>query len=308
MKTKGTKMNRGDAEGAEKRQGERARSRVRAFLLGACAAVTLTLAPAARGNIMAPLAYDTASGIVDEFGNLLEGTGTSPGARVEILSADDGVFPPESDGTPHPSNAVLAVAQIGMGIDPGVGAVGKVSGALVINRMQGTKLFARVFNKPTREASSFYGDSNVYTNPTAKYEVFMIELAQTDQPMDDGDDDGDGLVNSWEKSWGTDKDDPDTDGDGMSDQHEVRAGTNPLDAGSFLEMVRLKPGTSAGTLVVEWDAVNGKVYQLQHAVLTTGDEDFAFTNVNTAVTAGGPVASTIVTNLPPGAFRVQLVE
>lgn len=272
------------------------------------AALALMACGAARGNIMAPLAYDTASGIVDEFGNLLAGTADAPGARVEILSADHGVFPPNADGTPHPSNQVLAVSQIGVGIDPGAGALGKVSGALVINRFQATRLFARVFNKPTREDSSFYGDSNVYTNPTAKYEVFMIELAQTDKPLDTGDDDGDGLVNSWEKSWGTDQQNPDTDGDGMSDHHEVRSGTDPLDGASYLAMVRLKEGEDDGTMEVEWDAVAGKVYQLQFAELPGGDEDFAFTNVNSAVTASGPVASTVVTNLPVGVFRVRLIE
>lgn len=169
-------------------------------------------------------------------------------------------------------------------------------------------MFARVLNKPTREESTFYGDSNVYANPTAKYEVFRIELAQTDKPLDTGDDDGDGLVNSWEKSWGTDQQNPEADGDGMSDHHEVRSGTNPLDGASYLAMVRLREGDDDGTMEVAWDAVPGKVYQLEFAELPGGDEDFAFANVNSAVTANGPIASTIVTNLPAGVFRVRLTD
>jgi hypothetical protein len=258
-------------------------------------------------NIMAPLGYGTVHGIVDEFGNLLEGTGLSPGARVEILDASNGVYPPNADGTPHPSNEVLAVTHIGAGTDPGAGPMGKTAGALIVDRTKETPIFARVFNRSTREDSSFYADSGVYVTPTAHYGLFMIDVTATTNALDTGDDDGDGLNNSWEKSYGTAKDNPDTDGDGMSDGDEWRAGTNPLDKKSFLMMVRIT-GASDDQIVAEWDAVPGKTYQLQHAEFPEGGGEYVFSNVNEAVTATGAVASTTVTNLPPGVFRVYLVE
>jgi hypothetical protein len=135
----------------------------------------------------------------------------------------------------------------------------------------------------------------------------MIDVTATTNPLDTGDDDGDGLNNSWEKSYSTAKDDPDTDGDGMSDGDEWRSGTNPLDMESILMMVRIS-GASDDQFVAEWDAVPGKTYQLQHAEIPEGGGEYVFSNVNEAVTATGAVASTTVTNLPPGVFRVYLVE
>jgi hypothetical protein len=272
-----------------------------ALLLG------LGLARESIANIMAPLGYGTTHGIVDEFGNLLEGTGSSPGARVEILDASHGVYPPNADGTPHPSNEVLAITQIGAGTDPGAGPMGKTAGALIVDRTKQTPIFARVFNRATREDASFYADSGVYVTPTAQYGLFMIDVAATTNALDAGDDDGDGLNNSWEKSLGTEKNNADTDGDGISDGDERRSGTDPLDAESYLMMVKIKGG-SGSQIVAEWDAVAGKTYQLQHAEITEGGGEYAFSNVNEAVTATGPVASTTVTNLPPGVFRVFLVE
>lgn len=50
------------------------------------------------------------------------------------------------------------------------------------------------------------------------------------------DDDGDGLVNAYEKMLGTDKDNPDTDGDGLTDWQEVVfTGTDPLKFDSVTE-------------------------------------------------------------------------
>lgn len=257
----------------------------------------------------APLAFESATPMVDEFGSILAGTPTG-GARVEILSAPNGVYPPDVDGQPHPSNDVLAVSHVGAGTAPGPDPSGLVSGAIILDRTKATKLFARVFNRETRELSSFYGDSAVYTNPTEAYGVFTFELAATQQPLDAGDDDGDGLNNSWEKSYGADKNNPDSDGDGVSDGDEHRAGTGLLDEDSYLAMIRVMP-SAGGHLRIEWDSVSGKSYQLQYAPTELLGDSLNFTNVNTTVTALDAAAHTIVTNgasLPMGVFRVKLVE
>ncbi len=257
----------------------------------------------------APLAYENSAPVVNEFGQPLSGTAAG-GARVEILSAPIGVYAPAMDGQPHPSNTVLAVAHIGAGADPGPGASGLVSGAILLDRTKATKLFARVFNRETRELSSFYGDSAVYTNPTAVYGVFSFEVSAAQQPLDPGDGDADGLNNSWEKSLGSNPNLDDTDEDGVSDGHEFRAGTELLDDQSFLAMIRVLP-SAGGHLRVEWDSVAGKSYQLQYAPSEMLDDSLVFSNVNAAVTAADASAHTIVTNgasLPAGVFRVHLVE
>lgn len=254
----------------------------------------------------APLAFQSAGPMLNEFGQLLPGT-ESAGARVEILTAPAGIYPPGVDGEPHPSNSVLWVTHVGAGVASGGLDSGLVSGALVLDRSKPTKLFARVFNRETSALSSFYGDSAIYTNPTAEYGMFWFSLNATTQALDAADDDADGLNNSWEKSLGSEKTNPDTDGDGVSDGDEFRAGTGILDENSYLAMVTIRSGP-AGQIVAEWDSVVGKVYQLQHAVIPDGGIDYVFSNVNTAVNATGVVAATTVTNLPFGVFRVRLVE
>ncbi|MCO5043752.1 MAG: thrombospondin type 3 repeat-containing protein [Kiritimatiellae bacterium] len=272
-----------------------------------CAIALLIAASAvsAQAQINAPLPFETVGAVTNEFGAILLGSSGS-GPRVEFLTAPGGVInPPEVDGTPNPPNELILETHIGAGVlEYGEGLERRVSGALLIDRSQPTKFFARVFS----EEGAFYGDSLIYTNPTAEYAVMEIELGSTVHPLDVGDDDGDGLNNSWETSYGSDRNNPDTDGDGMSDGDEHRAGTGLLDESSYLAMVRIQPDGSG--LRVEWDTVPGKKYQLE---LSSPDPDYdeVYEAVGEVQTAVADTLFTTVTNIAPGPlqfFRVKLVE
>jgi len=71
------------------------------------------------------------------------------------------------------------------------------------------------------------------TDETAPVEVPVIEQEETA----DQDTDGDGLIDTDEKLYGTDPNNPDTDGDGFSDGDEVKNGFNPLGEGKLNEGV-----------------------------------------------------------------------
>ncbi len=248
--------------------------------------------------------------MVDEHGQLLPGTAHQPGALVQILAAPLGCYPPATNGAPHANNAVLAEAHIGDGTDPQLGPLGLAAGSVNINRYEPTVIFARVFNKPTADESTFYSDSPLYTNSTTAYATFKIAAGPTEQAVDGGDDDADGLNNSWERSLGSEMANPDSDGDGVSDGHEYRAGTGLNDADSFLAMVQVSPQPN-GDVLVQWDAVAGKSYQLQFTASDLSESGQVFSNINDVVTATGDMCTTVVTNgmsFPVGFFRVQLVE
>lgn len=257
-----------------------------------------------------PVHFGVKNPVYNEFGVLLEGTASNPGALVQILDVTLGVFPPDVNGNPHPDNPVVSESHVGVGTDPFAGQIGKFSGALPMIRSAGTtKIMARIFNKTTAEDSSFYIDGQVFDIPKDgdTYSIYMIEAGQTSTELDTSDDDGDGLSRSWERSLGTDPLNPDSDGDGVSDGDEFLAGTDPLDASSFLMMVELVP--VGNNLMILWDAVEGKTYQLQYAVGFDATE-FDFIDINPPVIAVGDQASTTITNgtIPANAtFRVELL-
>jgi hypothetical protein len=124
----------------------------------------------------------------------------------------------------------------------------------------------RVFNAPSLEESSFYGDSELFTVKSWKNEVFMANVAGTTTALDDADDDADGVNNSWEQSYGTDPGTADSDGDGQTDGEEVLAGTDGLDGQSSLRVASLMTGGTNG-FRLRWASVPGKTYKVEHVVL-----------------------------------------
>lgn len=296
--------------------------KARVFILALGIVVALSAAAPA---MTIPLSFAITNGVVDEFGNLLPGTSSaSPdfgipyveGAIVQILGASSGVYPPDTNGVPHPLNPVLKVFRIGQGAPPDAAASGMVSGSIdTFNRATTPSsnifIFARVFNKPDLNDASFYADSQIFKVPfygANEYETFFANVTATTNQLDPSDYDGDGLSRSWEKSFGTNPDDPDTDGDGMIDGHEIRAGTGPLDPNSLLIMVQIEPVNDTDALLT-WDAVPGKLYQVQYTESLTNNA--VFVNLNSPVLAISYTASTVATNglLNSNAiYRVTLVE
>jgi hypothetical protein len=213
-----------------------------------------------------------ATPIANEFGEVLPGTAlyaykfgypSVEGSLVQILLTTDGtIYPPAIDGTPDARNVVLATSRIGYGISPTKTHSGRFSMGLSPRPGGNSHIFARVFNAATLDNASFYGDSQVYTVSSWRNEVFMADLTATDQPLDTADDDGDGVINSWERSNGTDRNAKDSDGDGFTDGEEMLAGTDALDPGSRLTMVAATPlGEDA---LVTWNSVDGIRYRLEY--------------------------------------------
>jgi hypothetical protein len=258
-----------------------------------------------------PLHVGTSHPIRDEFGAPLQGyVGAASCDRVEILMAPDGVaHAPLLDGSPTQGNVVWegGVTFMGSQVAPLPTNSGLFAASLAKPRpATGVRLFVRVFNAPTREAASFYGDSAVFTvseNPSQTYDVNIGTL----QPLDPNDNDGDGLNNSMEKSLGSNPENVDTDGDGRSDYEEYVA-ESPLTDSSYLIADFHMDGN--GHPVVAWEASPDNSYRIEYTTDLDGGSS-TFEELSGAVTAGDLTAETIVTNELPdacGFFRVRRIE
>jgi len=127
-----------------------------------------------------------------------------------------------------------------------------------------SKIFVRVFNAPDLSAASFYGDSALFTVRSWRNDDFRANVQSTGLPLDAADSDGDGLNNSWEKSYGTDPASSDSDCDGASDSEEVFAGTDPADPDSRLELHGFSV-VNGGYALLRWWGAATKHYEVQTA-------------------------------------------
>ena len=286
----------------------------------------------ALGGIVQPLYVGNVVPVRDEFGQPMKGSPLSQEAAgrsfVEIRTAPDGIIrPPATNGTAHPLNPMLTTSSVG-----GIGENAKTvdSGLFCLlfpNRpAEGTKVFARVYDAPTVEQSAFYVDSSVAVVPAAG--VSLVLAFGEAQPLDPGDDDADGLNNSWERVLGTSgRAAADYDEDGMSDLHEMLAGTDAADAASLLAFQAAGPGTgearpegfdpAAKLLRIRWPAVPGKSYQLESAPGLLPDPatgaDPVYESVGEVLTAAaGEYTMTVWVDLSEGdakgVFRIRLAE
>jgi len=161
-------------------------------------------------------------------------------------------------------------------------------------------------------------DTLVATNPCAQV-VHNGGLLIYDKLVLDpnGDNDGDGMPNGWEQSYGLDPFNAadanlDLDGDGFSNLQEYQAGTDPTNSASALRITELEPDDEG--MLVTWAAVGGKRYVLQ---TTTGDDGgFSnnFVDLNPAIVAPGTGATEVTvlhlgatTNTPSRFYRVRLL-
>lgn len=272
------------------------------------------------------------SPVLDPMGVPMAGSPRAPDAAtrslVEIRVATNGlIYPPSPAGAPHPCNPLLDPGCTG-GI--GENAVGERSGLFCMalpRRTPGTIVFARAFNAPTAEQATFYADSAAVAIPS-RGSSLVLSFGET-RPLDSGDDDGDGLNNSWERLLGTDdRLTADYDGDGMSDLHEMLASTDPTDPNStlvFRQVMRESAATvPAGEgktperrLLVRWQSVPGMTYQLETVRQLVPDpatgEPNSFIPVGDAVTANaGETEIEMPVNLSEnaltGVLRLKLVR
>jgi hypothetical protein len=252
---------------------------------------SLALAGAVARAQTVPLQAMNNSPVLNEWGQPLS---IESGALVQFILVGPGVEEPGITGLPHTNNPVVYRARIGHGVVPDPSMAGRFSAA-VTPRPGGT-IIARVFNAAEAEDASFYADSQPFT-VQLNGAIFYPEFGATTNALDESDEDGDGLNASWERSIGTDALSPDSDNDGINDQHEVLAGTNPLDDGDYLQMVQVLP-QGDGEVVVRWDSVAGKRYQVQHMTMDLAAPDAAFEDVGPVVEADGNESMITVTNLP----------
>lgn len=262
-------------------------------------------------QLTTPLHVGTTDPILDEFGAPLKGSAEAPGDLVQILWASNGVInAPLPDGTPHTANPPVEGAEAAIGsctapnlTDSGLFAVSLVNGRPANN----AQIFVRAFNAPTLEAASFYGDSQVLT--VQDNNILDARIAGTTTPLDTGDDDLDGLHNSWEKSYGSDSSLSDSDADGMSDYHEHVAGTGPTDPDSLLVIAAIESISDEGILI-SWQSVPGKQYRVEYGT-GMSRRGSPFTDSAQVVTAASHETEFLISNAgleEQGTFRVLLVE
>lgn len=279
---------------------------------------------AAWGGIVTPLYVGNLVPATNEYGRTLPGSyvGEAIVSRVEIRVAVDGIIrPPGTNGEAHALNPLLTPESAGgMGMnamDPNGGLFAMV---FAQPPAPGTKLFARVYNAPTAAEASFCADSAVLLYSGRERELVVAFGAI--RSMDEGDDDGDGLSNAWEKSLGThERPGADYDGDGMGDWEEWRAGTDPTDRDSLLAfsgirqlVVEVPPGSEEApvrTMRVQWHCMPGRSYRLEWLPGLLGEVEPV--PVGEAVTAGADeygieIDVEIPDDSPQGVFRVRLAR
>lgn len=262
-------------------------------------------------------AVGVGSAILDEFGQPLQGT--DPGADyfglpvvegdlVQVLHATDGtIYPPDVNGHPDSRNVVLSTTRIGRGTAPTMTHPAKFSAAVTPRPGGNSKIFVRVFNAPNMEESSFYGDSQTFTVKSWKNEVFTADVSATSAPLDPADSDGDGLSNSWEKSYGSDPYQTDSDGDGLTDGSEVVAGTDPLDEESLLVFAQMLP-VGGDDILLRWETTEGISYRVDFAANALSGE-LQFEEVGALVGTGALGELLVEGGLSDdhGCFRVCVV-
>lgn len=242
---------------------------LRAVLIGA---VLLPAIASYAQPLMQAQIVQAAVSIRDELGAVLPGTdpgvsvlGLTPqvGALVQVLLAEDGIIhPPAADGTPHPMNTLLWETRTGLGVSMSKANQGTFSAAVTPRPAIGKQIFVRVFNRSSTGDASFYGDSALHAISGANANPISVSVTATSMALDEGDLDGDGIHNSWEKSLGSRPDAADSDMDGQSDVEEFIAGTSPTNASS---LVRVTGISIAGpdSISVAWESVTGRVYRIE---------------------------------------------
>ena len=278
-----------------------------------------------------PLHLGTTTPIKDEYGSNLMGTMLADPSlcdRVEVLWATNGIFPPDINGNPDPRNALVegGITAMGSLTDPGWTNPGLFAASIASPRPNpGAQLFVRVFNAPTREAASFYGDSTVFTVDSEYSYVYDVTISSMN-PLDASDNDSDGLNNSWEESLRTDPDLTDTDGDGMTDGDEFRAGTDGTNPDDLLQLsdvqgkgpTRLEDDGEGGMhtmmvvedAVVTWESKPGKRYRIEYTPDDLAYEP-VFSNVTEVITATDTQSAVTVSGglmHSRGTFRIRLIE
>mgnify|MGYP003590584445 CR=1 FL=1 len=287
----------------------------------------LAAAVCATAGLETPLYIGNVVPVTDQYGRPMRGSPLAIEAagryRVELRVAKDGIIHHprwinlEKDNPLLTTNGVNGL--VGMGLNAAQADSGMFCVVYPLRPTPGTQVYARVFNAPTLAEATFYANTDLRAVPTLDESlVLSFEKAR---PMDPGDDDLDGLNNSWEQVLGTyDRLTPDYENDGMPDLNEMLAGTDPTRAQSKLAFQLVRRDTApaplgeGGAMIkpvrVKWQSVPGKRYQLEFVPTLLGAP--VFLPVGDIVTADeGETEIEMLVDVEDadaGTFRVRLVQ
>ncbi len=267
-------------------------------LIGAFGVALVLAASCAWGAIITPLYVGNLVPVLDQFGNPMAGSDLPAEAagrcRVELrIAKNSKIIPPTVDGMADESNPLVTPDSVcGIGQDASTPDSGIFCMVFTYRLPPGTKIFARVFNAPTLEESTFYVDSLVARVPK-NGSCVVLNFGEA-QPLDTRDIDADGLINSWETVLGTDdRFSSDYDGDGISDLNEWRSGTSLTDETSQLAfssiqrdeapMSRTAGGDLSHSVRVRFQSVPGRTYEVQYmSSPLVGQQEFTAVGIQTA--------------------------
>ena len=252
------------------------------------------LATCAWGDIASPLYVGNVEPVRDPYGRPMAGSPQASDAasrsRVELRVAPYGGqrIPPTTTGGASSLNRLVTVdgsSVGGIGLNSALPDSGLFCMVFPQRLPTNEMVFARAYNAPTVEAATFYADSYPVRLPTRATDSSRVLVFEPAAPLDPGDDDEDGLNNSWEKLLGTDdRPSADYDEDGMSDYYEMLAGTDLTDPGSLLVLRSIEReagtapagmgGADSKPVRVKWQSMPGKKYQLQYVSTLLDQQEF----------------------------------
>ena len=274
-------------------------------------ATAATIVPATRAQLSTPLRVGNVHALVDVFERKLDGPAYSPRARIDVFTLNI---------SPRPA-VLLTNTFVGANAMPGEGFFSLT----IPNRPPvGTRVRVVAYDAASSNEASYFRSA---TAPIPASGRLLLDFGPW-MPMAKFEGDSDAAyADALERLHASGAD---SDGDGMTDWEEVFAGTSIEDSGSRLafEYIEAPPPEITElpssdeepfptVVLVQWQSVPGRTYQLQHALSLLPDPktgEVAWEDVGLPITADDDENSILVEveleepeATTAGHFRVKLV-